>query len=889
MAEENKKVVLPPYLLRRLEAFRIVKGGETTYIVRDKVANRSFDFDAWQFYILEALASYDTFDKLGLAFIERFGREITRDELDRFLAQVADQKMFSEAAEQHPLLLPFTRRTFDVKDGQATLKSFEASVIASAGTGATAVATGSDDRLPAYGDLVRAATAGTASAGSSTAASASLAAAGAPAPPAAAVHFVATPAGAGAASTASTAADSRSAAKPRGAQTPGEPQQPEQLPAGVQDALGLDWRTTKSFIGLFNPRWLLDTLMPVLRPLRHLRYAVPVLVVAALFIVFTYPHVVVDDLRKFKLDHSLIEHLILVFLTVHVVNTFTAAAVAHHFKVSVDKVGVAFVFGFMPRWALKMTGAEFMSRRQAMWLHGSTLLSRLFMFAGGMLAWYATRDANAWWSQLGLVLSIACGVGLLLEAGNPLVKANGYYLTAAFLNEPHLRGKAFAALANKVTGRVYKAADSNVLALYGLLSLTYVFALILFMGWVLARFLTGDAGLGGAGIAIVVAFAGFMIWRNVAGLQKFAHTYERQLQFDRWRSRTLPVEAAEADSPATRTSYWKRALALGAVLLLFLPYTYEPSGNFVVFPVRRAAITTDTPGVIAEVFFDGGETVKQGTVLARLAGDDYQAQIKTLDAQIAEQEYVIANLLALPKPEEVKVAEEQLRLAKARVPFTRDKVQRLEKLQPEGAVTLEEVEHARKEFDNDKMQVLEKEAALRLAKTGPTKDHIASERAKLVSLKEQRAGVAQKLDRTVLRMPFDGNILSLHLKDRTNSFLPQGTSFAEVENTGTVTAQIDVTESDIQHVKVGAPVRARPSAWFNDEFEGKVTLIDRNVTAKSFGNVIRVIATFDNKDGRLITGMAGQAKVEATTMPVWKAFTQAIWRFVRVHLWAWIP
>ena len=38
----------------------------------------------------------------------------------------------------------------------------------------------------------------------------------------------------------------------------GAPPQPEQLPAGVQDALGLDWRTTKSFVGLFNPRGLLD-------------------------------------------------------------------------------------------------------------------------------------------------------------------------------------------------------------------------------------------------------------------------------------------------------------------------------------------------------------------------------------------------------------------------------------------------------------------------------------------------------------------------------------------------------------------------------------------------------------------------------------------------------
>jgi len=223
------------------------------------------------------------------------------------------------------------------------------------------------------------------------------------------------------------------------------------------------------------------------------------------------------------------------------------------------------------------------------------------------------------------------------------------------------------------------------------------------------------------------------------------------------------------------------------------------------------------------------------------------------------------------------------------VPFSRDKFDRLDKLYPTGAITLEELESARKELDLDKMQVIEKEAALVLAKTGPTKEQIASAQSKLVSLQEQRVGISAKVDRTVLRMPFDGNILSLHLKDRVNSYLPQGTPFAEVENTGHVTAQIEIIESDVQYIKVGQAVRARPTSYFYDEFEGKVTTIDRNVTAKSFGNVVKVIATFDNKDALLRTGMAGQAKVASVSMPVWKAFTHSIIRFVRLQLWSWVP
>ena len=39
-----------------------------------------------------------------------------------------------------------------------------------------------------------------------------------------------------------------------------------------------------------------------------------------------------------------------------------------------------------------------------------------------------------------------------------------------------------------------------------------------------------------------------MLWRNYIGLKQFGDTYERQdVQFDRWRSRTLPVEVAQGE------------------------------------------------------------------------------------------------------------------------------------------------------------------------------------------------------------------------------------------------------------------------------------------------------------------------------------------------------
>lgn len=827
MTEQTRKIVTPGLMLRRLEAFRIVRGSETTYLLRDKIKDRTYDFDAWQFFLLESLAAADSVERLQTVFFDRFDRRITKAELDEFLGAVVDKSLFEEGAATHPILAPLMRKAFAVQDGQAV-------------------------PLPA------------------AEAAAAPARVVSPAP-------VAEPA----------AAPKPAAKKPAGDPPP---EQPEELPPGVQDALGLDWKVTKNFLPLFDPRGVLRVLSPLLYPVRHVVYLVPLLLLAALLIGFGYSHLLLEDLKKIELEFTLVEHLIFVFLTVHVVTTLTVSLVAHHYKVQVDHFGIALTFGFLPRWAVKMTGADRMTRNQVMWLHGAPLIARVILLSLGTIVWYETRDANTALTQVGLLFMLSCAAGLLLESGNPLIKANGYYLLSAFLNERALRGKAYAAMLNKFKGGVYKAADNNLLALYGFLSATYVVFIILLAGYVLGKFIFRDLSMSGSALAVTLGFAGYMLWRNYKGLKKFNDTFERQVQFDRWRSRTLPVEAVEGEVPAhKRLKYWKTALLVCFLLLLFLPYPYEPGGAFTVFPARKATVTTDLQGVISEVYFDGGETVKKGTVLARLANDDLQADLRKLDAQIAEQRAVIANLKSLPKPEEIVVAQQQLEVAKSQVPFSRDKLARLSALLPAGAVTVEEVEAARREHQVDLAQVQEKEAALLLAKAGPTKDQIAAAEAQLASLQEQRAGVASKIDRTVLKMPFDGNILSLHLMDRQNSYLQTGQSFAEVENTGDVTVQIEIVESDLPFVKVGSKVRARPSAYFEDDFEGVVSTIDRNVTPKSFGSVVRVLATFPNPDGRLKTGMSGQAKIAAVEMPVWKAFSQSILRFIRVQVWAWLP
>jgi putative peptide zinc metalloprotease protein len=125
MSDQTKLVALPAYLPRRLQAFRVVRGSETSYVLRDKLANKTHDLQQWQFFVLEVLPGCETADKLLSVFSDRFGREISEQEVMTLFAHLADNKLLDEESAKHPLLKPFTRTGYALEQGLIKPKSFE--------------------------------------------------------------------------------------------------------------------------------------------------------------------------------------------------------------------------------------------------------------------------------------------------------------------------------------------------------------------------------------------------------------------------------------------------------------------------------------------------------------------------------------------------------------------------------------------------------------------------------------------------------------------------------------------------------------------------------------------------------------------------------------------
>ena len=216
----------------------------------------------------------------------------------------------------------------------------------------------------------------------------------------------------------------------------------------------------------------------------------------------------------------------------------------------------------------------------------------------------------------------------------------------------------------------------------------------------------------------------------------------------------------------------------------------------------------------------------------------------------------------------------------------------MERLYTDRAISFEEYDAARARAEVDVDEVAKRAADLALVKTGrhARQDRGRAGQARSRWCEEKADAERQGRCGPTLRMPFDGNILTLHLNERLNSVLDRGQPFATVENTRSVTAEIQVPESEVGYVAVGAPIRARPNGLLRPRVhrQGADDRPQRHRASRS-ATCVKVIAVIDNPNGELKTGMTGYAKIGGTTMPVWKAFSLALLRFLNIQVWSWIP
>lgn len=157
---------------------------------------------------------------------------------------------------------------------------------------------------------------------------------------------------------------------------------------------------------------------------------------------------------------------------------------------------------------------------------------------------------------------------------------------------------------------------------------------------------------------------------------------------------------------------------------------------------------------------------------------------------------------------------------------------------------------------------------------------------------EQRARTAlaqEQLAKTQLRAPMAGVLITPHMEQRIGQALARGAELAIVADTGSVTAEIAVPESDAALVRVAQPVALKMNPYPTRVFRGKVERVGAELRQEGEESFVIAEARVDNPGDALKAGMLGTSKVSTGLRPLGAALFRKPLRYLWLRIWPMLP
>lgn len=320
------------------------------------------------------------------------------------------------------------------------------------------------------------------------------------------------------------------------------------------------------------------------------------------------------------------------------------------------------------------------SKWKRMFISAAGMYVELAMAAAAMFVWWFSQPG--WVNSLALNLIFVCGVSTLLFNLNPLLRFDGYYLLADWLEIPNLRQKASKLLqgvASKWLLGIPVPRDPFLpqrhvawFVLYSVAAAIYRWVLTLTIFWFLYQLLE-PYGLKilGQGLA-VFSVLGLIVY-PLLQLYRFFRTPGKVETVKPWRL-TMSIAGA--------------GVGLAGILLLPLPHYVDMP--LYVQPADMTNVYVETPGLLQGVAVEKYQAVTAGQPLVRLVNHDLLQQQVAAANELARSQSRVQELIERQASgdQQASLALESTRVQVQNSEFVvRDFQRRLDSLQVAAPVT----------------------------------------------------------------------------------------------------------------------------------------------------------------------------------------------------------
>ncbi|MDI6784940.1 MAG: efflux RND transporter periplasmic adaptor subunit, partial [bacterium] len=253
--------------------------------------------------------------------------------------------------------------------------------------------------------------------------------------------------------------------------------------------------------------------------------------------------------------------------------------------------------------------------------------------------------------------------------------------------------------------------------------------------------------------------------------------------------------------------YWKknRPIAISAFAVNRGDLVTLVSASGSVEAEIKAKLSSKIGGRVIAVKVKEGDLVKSGQLLLQLDTAELNAQLQQAKAALQGAEANLATVKRGARTEEIAAAEAQFDSTRASLEETKKNYLRMQQLQQDGAISAQQLDAAKAQYEVAAAQLKTAEEQLRLIKSRTTAEDISVAEAKVKEIKATIQQLLAQLENTQIYAPFSGTITQ-KLVEEGETIIP-GTPLLILADMNTIQVTCNVDETDIGKVRVGMPAK----------------------------------------------------------------------------------
>lgn len=258
-------------------------------------------------------------------------------------------------------------------------------------------------------------------------------------------------------------------------------------------------------------------------------------------------------------------------------------------------------------------------------------------------------------------------------------------------------------------------------------------------------------------------------------------------------------------------------------------------------PLNQVEVGSEVSGRIQELYVDFNTTVKKNQVLAQIDPQTFSAAVEQARARLLQSQAAVATARAAIETAKVNAAQAE-----------RD-YKRQKSLFDEGAIAQAAWELAEQNYELSRLRLRDAETNLQSSQAG---------------LEQSRASLQDsqvKLDKTKIRSPIDGMVLSrdVDVGQTVQSSMSVAKFFTIAQDLSQIQIEAAVIESDIGGVDQGDPVTFTVDAFAGETFRGVVSQVRKLGTESANVVTYTVVVSAPNPNGQLLPGMTANVEITA--------------------------